>query len=187
MSFFHRDKNKTLNAWNNLEHTKLALPLMEIRILEFSQIELLAGAWLHDAGIEYATLDRMKAWIVLIGAQFAMQYAEASQEIITSRKEESIPNVFGGFIRQGIPNNTYMSIVKEIVHFQRSEKIMELKKQLKSNYRYSDFQADCLFLAEYVSAGLADDSANTEQITNSLYNFYLRAKNDYFQQSDEAQ
>ena len=184
MGFFQSNKQKTRNAWDSLEHTKLALPLMEIRILEFCQVELLASVWLHDADIEYAALDRMKSWIVLIGAQFAMQYAEASKEIITDRKEESIPNVFGGFIRQGIPNSAYMSIVNDIVHFQRSEKIMELKKQLKSRYEYSDFQANCFLLAEYVCASIANDGSDTERITNSLYNFYLRAKNDYFQTNE---
>ena len=181
MKFFHNEKSETRNAWDHLEHTKLVLPLMEIRLLEFCRIELLASVWLRDAGIDYTSLEREKAWLVLVGAWFAMRYADQCKEIKTERKDERVPNGFCNLLQIGMPLNQFHMICRELDGFQHSEDAVRLKKQLKERLCFSDFEAHVMMLAVEVSAALVDNDPENKKVQDNLYQYFLRARDDYFQ------
>lgn len=174
-----------MDVWTQVKGTKLRLPLIEIRICEFAIIEELARSWLGSVGIDYNALEEHSGWVVLIGALIAMEKAEFYNEIKTQREDEGIVAAYEGFLRQGIPANALQMIrfdVEDSIVEDTSEK---LKERLENQFKFSKFEAVAYLLANYVSTWVTNDDSALDKTSESLYQFYLRARDDYFQEGKQ--
>ena len=174
-------KGNDEDVWSNLKGTKLRLPLMEIRICEFSIIEGSARCWLKSAGVDYNALEEHCGWVVLIGALIAMEKAEFYSEIRTERGNEGIIESYEGFLRQGIPAHDLLTIKCDIEYSLVDDTSTKVEERLRNQFHFSKFEASSYFIANYVSTWMTKDDGALNKISDALYQFYLRARDDYFQ------
>ena len=172
---------KRKDVWSCLRKTKLRIPLMEIRIYEFAIIEESARCWLKSAGIDYDALEEHCGWIVLIGALLAMEKAEFYNEAKTERSNEGIVESFEGLIRQGVPSREFLIIKSDIEYSMVSDVSVSLAERLRNQFHFSNFEASAYLMAQYVSTWMTKDDNALGKVSEALYQFYLRAKDDYFQ------
>ena len=174
------------NALDALSGTKLYLPMVEIHLFELARIEMLAEVWLKSAGIDYSKLENAKAWLVLVGAWFSMRYANQFHAIKTSRSADGVEEAFGGLLKQGIPVSSFRTICREIDTFQHSPNAMDLKASLKSKCGFNDFEAHVRMMAISIACGIVPESNEdrASKVEDALYQFFLRAQDDYFQGQD---
>lgn len=171
-----------MDVLTHLKGTKLRVPLIEIRICEFAIIEQLARSWLGSVGVDYDALEEHSGWIVLIGALIAMEKAEFYNEIQTQRAGEGIVASYEGFLRQGIPAQELQMIKFDIEYSLGDDTSTKMEERLKSQFHFSKFEASSYLLANYVSTWMTNDDNALNKTSDALYQFYLRARDDYFQE-----
>ena len=178
-------KTQEENVWTNMKNTKLRLPLMEIRICEFAVIEERARCWLKSVGIDYDALEEHCGWIVLIGALIAMDKAEFYNEIKTQRANEGIVETYEGFLRQGIPIRDLQMIRNNIEVSMDDEVSVRLEDRLENQFNFSKFEAAMYLMANHVAPWMTKDDNRLNEVSDALYQFYIRARDDYFQGDDK--
>lgn len=182
MSWFNRKKPEASKSWNVINDINTPFPLFEIRLLEFSVIKSKLELWLRDAGIEYNSLERVQMWDILLGAWLAMVYAEQTHEIRTNREDEYVPESFVALLRVGMPKKSFNMLFKDTDEFQNSEQAKELRDSLKQKCAFSEFESLVKTLSLTVGCAIApDDEKKCEKAQDALYQFFLRARDDYFQ------
>ena len=182
---FKKMENEDVSS--HLRETKLRLPLMEIRMCEFCVIEESARCWLKSAGVDYNVLEEHCGWIVLIGALIAMEKAEFYNEIRTKRVNEGIVESYEGFLRQGIPAHDLLTIKCDIEYSLVDNASTKVEERLLNQFHFSKFEASSYLMANYISTWMTNDDGSLNKISDALYQFYLRARDDYFQGKENEQ
>ena len=179
---------RTRNGFNQfLTKTRLRVPLLELRILEFTMIESMAASWLKSVGIDYCALEECNSWVILIGALIAMDKAEFYGEIKTKRPNEGVVEAFEGFLKQGIPVRDFWMIRADIENSFTDEKIQCLSQALQDRCGFSKFEASAWCIANFVSAWATKNDGILDKVSDALYQFYVRAADDYFTGYDNDQ
>jgi hypothetical protein len=182
MSWFNRKKSQARKPVDAVDDVIVPFPLFEIRLLEFGMMKLKLELWLREAGIEYNSLERVQMWDVFLGAWLAMVYAEQTNEIRTNRKDEYVPESFVALLRVGMPKQSFNMLFKDTDDFQNSEQVKQLRDSLIQKCGFSEFESLVKTLSLTIGSSIvSDDEKKCEKVQDALYQFFLRARDDYFQ------
>ena len=185
MNFFGVSKESIIQK--NLRSSKLSLQHIELHMAEFAMIEQTAADYLGKSGVRYRDLPQEDAWLILVGALVAMEYAERCQEIPDDRVADCVPLTFQGLLMMGLPERMFFKLYGQISKQENSETNENLRSLLISKGGYSKYEATIKSLATTVNVCLetrrhyGESNVNWGVTTeNAIYSFYLNAKYDYF-------
>ena len=118
----------------------------------------------------------------MIGAYIAMDEAE-NCDMITDPDEHlsGFKLQFMCFLHNVIPNEEYQSIRMMLAKQQQETKIKELRQMMKEKLNLTEFEARMRTLALNVACIASPDESHTHNVENALYDFYLKAADNYFQ------
>lgn len=167
-----------------LKQTRLRRMLIQLHVMEFWIIELSASSWLKRAGVNYAALEENAAWVVLIGALISMRKADQCHAVRTSRNGEGVAEAFEGFLRQGIPGREFQTIYNDMENTLASEQMVGLDRLLQDKGGFTEFEASARCIATYVASWVTDNDDLTDKVSEALFQFYLRAADDYFDEDE---
>lgn len=58
---------------------------------------------------------------------------------------------------------------------------VRLEERLKNQFDFSKFEAAIYLMSNYVATWMTKDDSLLNKVSDALYQFYLRARDDYFQ------
>ena len=179
--------DKDMSVFKRLKKSRLRSQLLTLHALEFLMIEQMARDWLKSVNLNYDSLEEHNVWVVLIGALVAMDKAEFYGAIKTKRSRDKVVEVFEGFLKQGIPIRDLWTIQCDMDEALCEDRMAKFAKALQDKCGFSEFEACVKCIAIYVSACVTDDGELLDKVSDALYQFYLRAADDYFVGYDDEQ
>ena len=170
----------------NLKQSRLRIKLLELRLLQYSIIEEMARCYLKSANVDYNKLDDSACWTIMIGAHIATGDADDYNAISNPDSVSyGFRFQFGGYLQNVIPFDEYQSIMLQLARQQRDSKVVELRKSMKAKWNVTEFEARMRTLAIHVACMIFTDENRLRELEDVLYEFYLKAADNYFQGSGE--
>ena len=153
-----------------------------INIFDAQMIEVQAEYFLRKSGVEYVELTYDEAWSILVGAYFAMKYADETGEIQTKRKEKYVADIYLGLLRMAISSDWFNHIYKTISVLMSSDSAKEKIDNCQRILKLPIFEAKIKVLSSIVQWYFKDcrQKQMQEKASDILFPFFLRARNDYF-------
>ncbi len=166
---------------NNLERSKLRLNILKLRLVEYSLIEDLGRAYLKTvAKIEYEKIEDANWWVIMVGALFAIEIAQKTKSMIgVEDSSKGFKEHFEGFLKTTIWPKDYDGIRQTITRFTSGKETYLLRDLMKEKLGATDYESRIKTLATAV-ATLVGDEGSIYAISDALYGFYSRARNNYF-------
>ena len=180
---FRKDKLTTIDSI--LKQSRLRIKLLELRTMQYSIIEETARCYLKSANIDYNQLEEHACFSIMIGAYIAMDEADNCGMITDSDENLSgFKLQFMCFLHNVIPNEEYQSIRMMLAKQQQETRIKDLRQMMKEKWHLTEFEAKIRTLALNVACIASPDESHTRDIENALYDFYLKAADNYFQEDN---
>ena len=166
---------------NNLERSKLRLSILKLRLVEYSLIEDLGRAYLKTvAKIEYDSIEDANWWVIMVGALFAIEIAQKTKSMMgVEDSSKGFKEHFEGFLKTTIWPKDYDGIRQTITRFISGKEAHLLQDLMMEKLGATDYDSRIKTLATAV-ATLIGNEGSIYAISDALYGFYFRARNNYF-------
>lgn len=170
----------------NLKQSRLRIKILELRLLQYSIIEEMARCYLKSVNIDYDRLDDSACWTIMIGAYIATGDADDYNAISNPDSvSDGFRFQFAGYLQNVIPFDEYQSVVLRLSRQQRDSKVVELRQSMKAKWDLTEFEARMRTLAVHVACMVSEDEKQINELEDVLYEFYLKAADNYFQGSGQ--